>query len=207
MHIADGILSPSAIALGMAGAACGTAVGLRRLHEEDVPRAALLGATFYVASLIHVPVGFSSAHLLLTGLVGLLLGWVAFPVVFVGLLMQLVMFGHGGALTLGVNTVNMALPGVICWWVFGRGVRSERRFVQGLNGFAAGAGGVLMSAVLTVCTIATAGPGMATVGAMVVLPHLPIMVAEGFVTAGVITFLGRVKPEMLAEARKGRAYA
>ena len=40
--------------------------------------AGLLGAAFFVASLIHVPIGFSSAHLILNGLLGVVLGWAAF---------------------------------------------------------------------------------------------------------------------------------
>jgi cobalt/nickel transport system permease protein len=39
-----------------------------------------------VASLIHVPIGPSNAHLILNGLVGLLLGWGAFPAILVALI-------------------------------------------------------------------------------------------------------------------------
>jgi cobalt/nickel transport system permease protein len=44
----------------------------------------VLSATFFVASLIHVPVGPSSVHLIMSGLAGLVLGWTAFPALFVG---------------------------------------------------------------------------------------------------------------------------
>ena len=45
----------------------------------------------FVASLVHVPVGPSSMHLVLNGLLGLLLGWAAFPAILVGLLLQAVL--------------------------------------------------------------------------------------------------------------------
>jgi len=54
-----------------------TAVALRQLDYERIPQAAVLAAAFFVASLVSVPVGPSSVHLLLNGLMGLLLGWAA----------------------------------------------------------------------------------------------------------------------------------
>ena len=55
--------------------AAGTAVGLKKLKEDKIPQAAILSAAFFVASLIHVPIGPSSVHLILNGIVGLMLGF------------------------------------------------------------------------------------------------------------------------------------
>ena len=52
---------------------------------------------------------FSSAHLILNGLLGVVLGWAAFPVIFVALLLQAVLFQFGGFTVLGVNTATMGL--------------------------------------------------------------------------------------------------
>jgi len=73
---------------------------------------------FFVASLIHIPIGPSSAHLVLNGLVGVLLGWAAFPSIFVGLVLQALVFQFGGLTTLGVNTFAMAMPGVVVYFAF-----------------------------------------------------------------------------------------
>lgn len=68
MHIAEGVLSAPVLIAG--AAAAGIAVGLKRLDESRLMTAGLVGAAFFIASLIHVPIGVSSAHLLLCGLVG-----------------------------------------------------------------------------------------------------------------------------------------
>lgn len=81
MHIAEGVLSAPVLIAGAAAAAAGIAVGLKRLDESRLMTAGLVGAAFFIASLIHVPIGVSSAHLLLCGLVGVMLGVSAYPVI------------------------------------------------------------------------------------------------------------------------------
>lgn len=87
MHIAEGVLSPAVLAGGAVLALAGTALGLRKLEYDRLVAVGILSAAFFVASLIHVPVGLSSAHLVLNGLVGVLLGWAAFPSILVALLL------------------------------------------------------------------------------------------------------------------------
>ncbi|MCV6597055.1 MAG: cobalt transporter CbiM, partial [Mangrovicoccus sp.] len=103
MHIVDGALSNPVVIGGAIAAAGGIAMGLRSLDLDRIPTAGVLSAAFFVASLIHVPIGPSSVHLILNGLAGLLLGWAAFPALFVGLLLQAVFFGFGGLTVLGIN--------------------------------------------------------------------------------------------------------
>lgn len=79
MHVADGALSVPVLAGATTLAGTGRAIGLRPLEPVDVPRVGMASALFFVASLVHVPVGVASAHLVLSGLMGLLLGWAAFP--------------------------------------------------------------------------------------------------------------------------------
>ena len=62
MHIAEGVLSAPVLIAGAAVAAAGIAVGLKRLDESRLMTAGLVGAAFFIASLIHVPIGVSSAH-------------------------------------------------------------------------------------------------------------------------------------------------
>lgn len=109
-HIPDGVLSAPVLVAGALVSTGLLAIALRQLREADLPQAAVLAAAFFVSSLISVPLGPSSVHLLLNGLMGLLLGWAALPAIFVALLLQAVFFGFGGLLVLGVNTMNLALP-------------------------------------------------------------------------------------------------
>jgi len=96
MHISEGVLSGPVLVSGAALAAVGTAIGLKKLDYDHIAQAGILSAAFFVASLIHVPIGPSNAHLILNGLVGLLLGWAAFPVILVALVLQAMLFQFGG---------------------------------------------------------------------------------------------------------------
>ena len=108
MHISEGVLSPAVLGGGAALTVVGTAIGLKKLDYEAIPRVAILSAAFFVASLIHVPVGPVGLHLVLNGLMGLLLGWLAFPAILIALFLQALLFQYGGLTVLGVNTVIMA---------------------------------------------------------------------------------------------------
>jgi cobalt/nickel transport system permease protein len=196
MHIHDYVLSEPVLGLLTAGAAAGVACGLRRLDPERLPRVAVLSSAFFVAGLIHVPVPPTSVHLVLTGLMGMMLGWAAFPAVLVGLLLQAVMFGHGGLTTLGVNTFVMAAPAVAVHYLFARGtsVRTPRRTVM-LRGFGAGFLAVLLAGALASAALWASGmPGLAGgfLGA-----HLALATVEGLVTAHALAFLHAVRPETL----------
>ena len=108
MHISEGVLSAPVLIIGAVAAVAGTTWGLKKLDLEQIPQAAMLAAGFFVASLIRVPIGPASVHLILNGVVGMLLGWTAFPVILVALILQGVFFQFGGFTTLGVNTLIMA---------------------------------------------------------------------------------------------------
>ena len=116
MHIAEGVLSAPVLITG--AAAAGIVVGLKRLDESRLMTAGLVGAAFFIASLIHVPIGVSSAHLLLCGLVGVMLGVSAYPVIFTALLLQGVLFEFGGLTVLGVNTTTMGTGALAAGMLF-----------------------------------------------------------------------------------------
>lgn len=202
MHIPDGILSDSVLgtgvlAAGAMAAAAGTAVGLRKLDYERIPKVAVLSSAFFVASLIHVPFLGTSAHLVLGGLLGLILGWAAFPAILVALLLQAVLFQHGGLTTLGLNTVIMAGPAIVCYGLFGRAARVCREEDAWLAGFVAGATAVVLSAVLTGGAWWSAGRQFWVVSVAVVSANLLVAAVEGVVTGSAVLFLRVVRPELL----------
>jgi cobalt/nickel transport system permease protein len=196
MHISEGVLSSPVLVSGMAMAAAGTAIGLKKLDYDHIAKAGMLSAAFFVASLIHVPIGPSNAHLVLNGIVGLLLGWAAFPAILVALILQAVLFQFGGITTLGVNTVIMALPAVACYLAFGPLIR-KKKSVAVAAAFACGAGSVLMGAVLVGLALMFTEKNFFEVSAIVVAAHLPVMIIEGIVTALCVAFLKKVQPELL----------
>ena len=201
MHIAEGVLSPAVLGGGAVLALAGTAQGLRRLEYDRLVAVGILSAAFFVASLIHVPVGLASAHLVLNGLVGVLLGWAAFPSILVALLLQALLFQFGGITVLGVNTFTMGFAAVASWYVF----RAVCRLCPGMGGvragaFMGGALGVALAAVLTALALAFTDEGFWLAAQLLLLAHLPVMLAEGLITMFTASFIMRVRPELLGMA-------
>jgi cobalt/nickel transport system permease protein len=196
MHISEGVLSGPVLISGGALAAAGTAVGLKKLDYDRIARAGILSAAFFVASLIHVPIGPANAHLILNGLVGLLLGWAAFPAILVALVLQAMLFQFGGITALGVNTIIMALPAVICCLVFSRFLH-KRPPVALSAAFACGFLSVLLGAVLLGLALIFTEENFFEVSAIVIAAHIPVMIIEGAITAVCVSFLKKVQPAML----------
>ena len=198
MHISEGILSAPVLVTGVALTATAVGYSLKKMEHKEVPKVAILSSVFFVASLIHVPVGPSSVHLILNGIIGVLLGWSAFPAILVALALQGVLFQFGGITTLGVNTFNMALPAIICFYLFNRGVRSENNFIALTLAFVCGFLAVLLSGIMVAAALVFTGEPFMQVAKLVLIAHLPIMIIEGILTVFCIGFLRKVRPEILS---------
>ncbi len=196
MHISEGYLSGPVLISSAALAAAGTAVGLKNLDYDRIAQAGILAAAFFVASLVHVPIGPSNAHLIMNGIIGLLLGWGAFPVIMVALLLQGVFFQYGGITTLGVNTLIMALPAVIVYLIFSPWLRSPG-WLGKAAAFGCGAGAVALSAVVMAASLIFTDEKFFAVAGTAIAIHIPVMVIEGVVSAVCVAFLSKVKPELL----------
>ncbi|OIO04763.1 MAG: cobalamin biosynthesis protein CbiM [Desulfovibrionaceae bacterium CG1_02_65_16] len=195
MHISEGVLSTPILAAGAVLTAAGTAVGLRKLDYDHLMTVAILSAAFFVASLIHVPIGPTSVHLIFNGLLGAVLGWASFPAILVGLLLQAILFQFGGFTVLGVNTFDMAAPAVICALLFRplmlRGGRSRV-----IGAFLCGSVSVLLATIFTSAALAFTDEGFIHAAEVLAVAHLPIMVAEGFFTVLIVGYLTKVRPDV-----------
>jgi len=210
MHVPDGVLPIAVSAAGYATAGAATWYSLRKINQkenpqEDVPKASLLTAAFFVASWIHIPIPPTSAHLVLNGLLGAVLGYYAFPAILIGLFFQAVMFQHGGLATLGVNATIMGLPALLAYFIFRLRniVGRDSRMWTGLFGSLAGASGIGVSVVIFSVLLITFIPAhidaeveRASIWALS-LSHVPLIIIESVFTALVVLFLHRVKPELL----------
>lgn len=198
MHISEGVLTAPVLGVGAVLTVAGLAIGLRKMDYEKLPEVAVLSSVFFVASLIHVPIGPSAAHLILNGMCGVLLGWPAFPAIFVGLTLQAVLFEFGGLTTLGVNTFIMAFPSVVVGSLCRHFIKSPRVYVRMVAEFMAGACAILFSGLLVaVCIVLALGQSMDSAAKVVVIAHIPIMIIEGLITVFVVEFILKVQPEML----------
>jgi cobalt/nickel transport system permease protein len=196
MHISEGILSAPVLAAGAAVTVGGLAMGLRKIDHHNVPQVAVLTSAFFIGSLISFPLGPGRLHLVLNGINGVVLGWAAFPSIFVALALQALLFQMGGFTVLGVNTTTMAVPAIVCYYAFGPGVRSRNKSIAALSGFGAGFTSVLIGTLLMAGTLVTTGDEFIPTAKLVVVSHLPLMVIEGIFTAICVVFLGKVKPEI-----------
>ncbi len=182
---------------GGAGTVMGLAIGLRRMDVQEIPKVALLTAAFFLASLVHIPIGPSNAHLVLNGILGILLGWAAFPAIFIGLFFQAVLFQFGGFTTLGVNTLNMALPSILMGALARPALRSDSRMCALIMTAVAGAGAVIMSAAMVAGALSMSGDPFIPLSKLIFAAHIPIAIAEGLLSVLIISFLLKTKSEVI----------
>ena len=183
----------------------------RQVTQQNIARAALLTAAFFVASSIRITIPPTSVHFILVGLMGAILGPLAFPAVVVGLTLQAVLVGHGGLTVLGVNALILGWPALVASVLFrtcqrglGRWVGRSRSNLAG--GFLAGCSGTALAVALFFGLVLLGmTPDLnaeveraATVA--IVIAHGPLVLIEGFFTAAVIGFCQRVYPTLLPVA-------
>ena len=203
VHIADGILAPEVWISGFALTGVILAYTLFKTKAEEIPKLSLVTSAVFVASLIHIPIGPTSVHLILAGLAGVLLARGAYPSVFVALLLQAFLFQHGGITTLGINTFNIGIPALAAYALFVFGVnhtKSRHRFV--IFGGLAGGMAVAFAVLLTSIALLLGGEEFFGVAALLAVAHVPVIIIEGVVIGSIIGFLRRVKPEMLTGVKE-----
>jgi cobalt/nickel transport system permease protein len=197
MHISEGILSAPVLVTGAGLTVIALGYSLKKMEHKEVPKVAILSSVFFVASLIHLPFGPSSVHLILNGIIGVLLGWSAFPAILVALALQSVLFQFGGITTLGINTFNMAFPAIICFYLFNRGIKGENNFIALTLAFVCGFLAVLLSGIMLAAALVFTGEPFLQVAKLVLIAHLPVMILEGVLALFCIGFLRKVRPEIL----------
>jgi len=224
VHIPDGILPAQVCIAGYGLTGLVTWYSLRQINRkgdpsDQIPKASLLTAAFFVASSIYIPIPPSSVHLVLNGLLGVVLGYFAYPAILIGLFFQALVVGHGGLTTLGVNASMMGIPALMAYHIFQlRRVGSKadkreslddsfdgraQRIRVGLFAFLGGSIGLAIAALIFTGIVITTVPAdfdfdteRAAIVSLLIL-HLPLALLEGTFTAMLAVFLHRVKPELL----------
>jgi cobalt/nickel transport system permease protein len=219
MHISDGYLPAQVCAGGYALTGLLTWHSLRQIEKEPdstagIPKAALLAAVFFLASSFKIPLPPTSVNPLFNGLLGIVLGYYAFPAILIGLFFQAAMFQHGGLTTLGLNALTAGIPALIIYHLFQLKyvLRLQSQIWDGLFGFAAGFLGVALTTIfifgLLLGALAMGDRTALDINSLrssLIIAHLPLMLAEGVFTALVAIFLGKVKPSLLNPLAKNSA--
>jgi cobalt/nickel transport system permease protein len=193
MHIADGIVPASWCVAAHAISWTSVYWFGRRIATEEVVRLGMLASASFVASLVHFPLGGTSVHAGLYGLIGILAGRRAFPVIFAALLFQTVLFQHGGLLALGLNALNMGTGALLAaaLWRSKAGPESARAFLCGFIG-------VLVPSLLIAVEFSLAGYGKGFF--FMAALYLGAAVVEGALSAVVVGFLRSARPALLMRA-------
>jgi cobalt/nickel transport system permease protein len=211
MHMADALLSP--VVGGVMWAATAGTVALcakkvqKDLDDRKIPLMGVLGAFIFTAQMINftIPATGSSGHLGGALLLAILLGpYAAFLTLASVLIVQALFFADGGLLALGCNIFNLGVFPCFIVYPFlyqplaGDGKNQVRiaagAILAGIAGLQLGALGVVAETVLSGIT---ALPFRTFLLAMLPI-HLAIGLVEGLVTAAVVSFVWKNRPEILA---------
>ncbi len=213
MHMADALISPvvgGTMWLGVAGLAAYSAQKVTKsLDEQKIPLMGVLGAFVFAAQMINftIPGTGSSGHLGGGMLLAILLGpYAAFLTIASVLTIQALFFADGGLLALGCNIFNLGFfPCFIAYpLIYKQIVRdatNQKRVYLGATiaaiiGLQLGAFGVVLE------TITSGVSDMPFVAFLLLMQpiHLGIGIVEGLVTAAVISFVWRERPEIIQRA-------
>ena len=210
MHMADALLSPTVGATLWAGTAAlgGYASKKLKIQMDDrmIPLMGVLGAFVFAAQMINftIPGTGSSGHLGGGMILVILLGpHAAFLVMASILAVQALFFADGGLLALGCNIWNLGF--YPCYLVYpliyrpliGKSQNPRRilfaSLVAAITALQLGAFSVVLETLLS-------GKSELPFGAFLLLMqpiHLAIGMVEGAVTAGIVNYVYRVRPEIL----------
>ncbi|WP_297994582.1 cobalt transporter CbiM [uncultured Campylobacter sp.] len=192
MHISEGVLSAPVLLAGWAVTAPAVAAILWRVKQAEIPRIACFSALFFVASFVHLPVGVSSMHLMLSGLVGAFLGSRAILAIFVALFLQGVFFGFGGLSVLGVNTAVIGFPAVL-GGLFAAAAKAQELKVrtQKIYLFLAGFVPIVCSMLLLDLVLFISGREFFAIATLISLEGAILAVLEGIITLFALSFIAK----------------
>jgi len=213
MHMADALISPAVGGTMWAATAGLTLYSARKLKQEiddrKVPLMGVLGAFVFAAQMINftIPATGSSGHLGGGMILSILLGpHAAFLVMASILTVQALFFADGGLLALGCNIFNLGFfPCFVAYPFIYKRIVGEKptqgriftgAMVSAILGLQMGAFGVVLETLFS-------GISDLPFTAFVLLMqpiHLAIGIVEGLVTAAVVSFIWKARPEILEMA-------
>jgi len=210
MHMADALLSP-AVGGTMWVATAGTiAYCSKKVREEiddkKIPLMGVLGAFIFASQMINfsIPATGSSGHLGGGMILAILLGpYAAFLTIASVLVVQALFFADGGLLALGCNIFNLGFfPAFIAYpFIYKKIVGSKASqgritvaaIISAIISLQLGAFGV----VLETTTSGISSLPFSTFLTLMQPIHLGIGIVEGLVTATVINFIYKARPEIV----------
>lgn len=217
MHIPDGVLSPEVCAGTGALAAGAVGYSLHRMRQTPsdltVPLTGMMASVIFAGQMVNFPISLLgipavSGHLMGGVLAAAILGpWAGCVAIFLVLLVQGVLFADGGLLSLGANTLNMAVLG--SWGGYGVITFVRKRFKNDAQGVIVGA---IVASWLSVLAAAALFCGevwlswnmpefdFGSLFTLMVTVHSAIGVGEALITGSIISFLLMHRRDLVIQA-------
>ncbi len=206
MHAPDGLFSPAVNAVFAAVVVVALGVVIvqlnRRRDHRLAPRMGVLAAFIFAAQMVNFPVAAgTSGHLLGGTLAAILLGPAAGTLVMTVVILFQALLGDGGITVLGPNIFNMGLIGTcLAYFVYraalGRRPANPARIVAA-SFFAAWVAVVLAAVCLSVQLAVSGTAALQRALPAMVFTHMAIGIGEALITAGVVAFVLKTRPELL----------
>lgn len=209
MHIPDGFLSPQVFAPFWVVAVSALVYALKKtkqiLKDKMIPLMGVMAAFIFAAQMLNFPVlGGTSGHLLGGVLAAITLGpFAGCIVISLVLIVQCLIFQDGGLTALGANIFNMAIIGTILSYYFYKILRQsilKKNILIPI--FISAWFSVVLAAFCCAVELALSG----TSPLRIVLPamlfvHIFIGIGEAIITTLVISFILRVRPDLIYGGR------
>ena len=207
MHIPDGLIWPPILVIGWVIALVAIAISIRKttrhIPEDKIPTMAVLAAGIFVAQMLNFPIiGGTSGHLIGAAIATAIVGpWAAILIMSVVIIIQGLMFGDGGILSLGINLTNMAVTAVAVSWAIIRLMRNVKMdFSVAFSAWAA----VFVASLICALELAfsySMSPEYGIIGTISIPTmagfHAIIAIGEAAISTGVIAYLAHVSPEIV----------
>ena len=197
MHISDGVLSLEVSATLAVASVAFCAYSLKKITNEKIALIASMGALFFMASFIHIPLGPTQIHLLLIGVIGLFLAELSFLSIAIALLLQALLLGYGGLSSLGANIMIMALPALLVFYM----TRSSwfKRLYQKVQFFLIGFMGLFFSTLLLCLVLYFSKEDYILATYSIFIANIPAMILEGLITLFLLMYIKKSIPKLLKE--------
>lgn len=206
MHAPDGLFSmpvnivfAAVVGLVLAGSLANL---LRRSDHRLAPTMGVMAAFIFAAQMVNFPIASgTTGHLLGGTLAAILLGpWAGAVVMAVVVIFQATL-GDGGVTALGPNIFNMGVVGsCLAYFVYrlaaGQAAAQPGRVVAAAF-FASWLAVVLASVFVSIQLAVSGTASLSRTFTVMVVTHMAIGVGEAMITAGVVAFLLKTRPDLI----------
>ncbi len=201
MHIPDGFLDLKTVSLTNFFSFSFFFYSLKKiakkLSPERIPLLGLSCAFIFVIEIISFPLPFCvTLHLSGAFFISLILGpFSGFFITFISLFLQALIFGHGGVLTIGANSFNIAFTGCVVGYYLYRFLEKLFPLLKILWIFLTSLFIYIIGSLFLFLELFISGRvSFSKSLVFFILIHIILGVVEGIFTVFMISFLNKVKP-------------